>query len=525
MIRDSDIHYSEFARTLEGYALLDEIGGGSSSRVYSATDDRGRLYAVKIIPQAGVSVAARDRFFQEASILRTLDHAGTPRFVETGVTGARPIGLPYIVMDLIDGVPLRESVRATEHGVEETIRLVRRLCEVMQSVHESGVIHGDLKPGNILVRPDGQPVILDFGSARRLGDDPGPPSAPARPGTLRYAAPEMLTGDAKSIGVGCDVFSLGVVCFELLSHGQWPFESGGSFHEDSDAIRSHLPCRLSACRGEPAGPLDDILNHALRKNPTRRYRSMREFGDDLGRYLSTGTSKAPRTSRASELVSQLAECRRALVVLAVLCLLAVGTLSGWGLANARSERLAETREHASKLLSHGDVTSIAGRVAIGEEIEGWESHLAVEVYDRLGIEATRDGAFGEASRWHLLGLQRTAALYGDDHQFTLRAHQLVAESLLREGRADDAAAALRSVLSNYATSPRDALEYDPVTGTRLLRLYWTLGECLDQLGRPDEARSMLAQVYALQQFSQDPEHTDRIDTLNSLGRLQAAIVE
>lgn len=284
------------------YELLDRIGTGGMGTVWRArrADKRpDRVVALKLIRRGMDSRSALRRFRLEEQVLARLEHPNIARLYDGGATAE---GRPYLVMQYVEGAPIVEYAKHHDLTVEQRLELFRQVCDAVQYAHGSLVLHRDIKPSNIVVTDDGLPRLLDFGIAKILDDaDDAAVSitaTDARVLTPRYASPEQLRGERLSIAT--DVYSLGVVLFELLA-GCSPYRvDSGTRRElelailEQDPIkpssavmsRSDLPDRKRRAlarrlRGEP----DAICRMALQKEPASRYRSAQELGEDIHRHL------------------------------------------------------------------------------------------------------------------------------------------------------------------------------------------------------------------------------------------------
>ena len=287
------------------YEIVRAIGFGGMGAVYEAhrADDHFRKrVAVKLIKQGMDSELAVRRFRHERQILAGLDHRNIAGLLDGGLTDD---GRPYFVMEYVAGTPLTTFCNRDRLPVRARLQLFRQVVAAVQFAHQNLVVHRDLKPGNILVATDGTVKLLDFGIAKILGDDVDPDGAPLTRGGLRaltpeYSSPEMFRGEP--ITVAADVYSLGVVLFELLA-GRRPFRLAEMTLADLErAVLHDQPPRLSdvvtddhahdsgahsaADLGKSlAGEIDTIVTAALRKEPERRYHSADAFGQDIKRWL------------------------------------------------------------------------------------------------------------------------------------------------------------------------------------------------------------------------------------------------
>jgi eukaryotic-like serine/threonine-protein kinase len=296
-------------RRVGHYKVGEQIGAGGMGEVYRAfrDDDQYRKeVALKFVRagQFGSSVFAR--FKNERQILAGLDHPNLAKLLDGGATGE---GVPYLVMELIEGQPILEYCASRDLPIRQRLQLFLQVCSGVHYAHQHLVIHRDIKPQNILVTTDGIPKLLDFGIAKIVA--PGSEDSNLdrtltgfRPLTPRYASPEQIKGE--SMTTATDVYSLGVVLYELLT-GLSPYD----LHVDSaqdlsrvicekevtkpslSVIRTQRPFRSPAfsevspakLRKQLSGDLDNIVLMALRKEPSRRYVSVNDLQEDIRRHL------------------------------------------------------------------------------------------------------------------------------------------------------------------------------------------------------------------------------------------------
>ena len=240
--------------------------------------------AVKLIKRGMDTDGIVRAFRTERQILATLDHPNIARLLDGGTTDD---GRPYFVMDYVEGVPLDVYCDAHTLSILDRLKLFRIVCSAVHYAHQHGVIHRDLKPGNILVTPGGVPKLLDFGIAKVLNPELSSVTTGSTttglPLTPAYASPEQTRGEA--ITPVSDVYSLGVLLYELLT-GHRPYRlQGHSPQEFERVICQEAPRKPSTIRHRLAGDLDTIVLMALRKEPGQRYASVDHLSEDLRRYL------------------------------------------------------------------------------------------------------------------------------------------------------------------------------------------------------------------------------------------------
>jgi len=281
--------------TLGAYTLESVIGHGGMGSVWLARRSDGRFEgkaAVKLLNIALLGRGGEERFRREGRLLAKLTHSNIARILDAGVTDA---GQPYLVLEYVEGSAIDRY--CDDHGLDTEARL-KLFLDVMAAVghaHANLIVHRDIKPSNIHVTTDGIVKLLDFGIAKLIEDDARADSATVlthdgmRALTPEYAAPEQVLN--APITVATDVYSLGVLLYTLLC-GQHP--TADRTHSAPQFIRSLLetePVRLSAAVAPVKlkrlfrGDLDNIVAKALKKNPLERYASVKEFADDLRRYL------------------------------------------------------------------------------------------------------------------------------------------------------------------------------------------------------------------------------------------------
>jgi WD40 repeat protein/predicted Ser/Thr protein kinase len=265
---------------VEGFRIIERIGSGGMGTVYAAQQlEPARRVALKVLrPEAD-----RERFRSEVLALARLQHAGIAQILLSGEC-ATPMGnVPFLAMELIDGVPVDKFARALDEGAR--IELVIRVCEAVAHAHRRGIIHRDLKPNNILVTRAGQPKVLDFGLAMATDDSDDGFARQTRTGhlvgTLAYMSPEQAAGSRDMIDTRSDVYALGVLAYEILT-GRLP-------HSLDDLPLQRALRTLTD--DEPEAPPDlrgdlwVILRKALAKDPERRYGGAAALAADLRRYL------------------------------------------------------------------------------------------------------------------------------------------------------------------------------------------------------------------------------------------------
>jgi tetratricopeptide (TPR) repeat protein len=265
------------------YRILGEIGRGGMGVVLRAERADGeivRRVAIKLAGGRMFAPEAERRFIQERQILAALDHPHIVRLLDGGIAN----GQRYFVMELVDGIPITEFARS--QPLAERLRLMIDVCAAMHYAHQRLVLHRDLKPGNIIVNSDGQVKILDFGIAQMLqGDTPAglAQSTMIHPLSIACASPEQLRGEPLSLA--SDIYSLGVLLYELATGTNPRYRADGSFDENLRRALDDDPAPPSRVVGSLPRDLDAIVLKALAKRPEDRYASVAELQADLERLL------------------------------------------------------------------------------------------------------------------------------------------------------------------------------------------------------------------------------------------------
>ena len=324
--------------TIGPYRLIRELGRGGMGVVHLAEKD-GRTFALKLLAAGAVSPEMRERFRLEAEILERLHHDGIARVVEVGeLIGAGGVPQPWIAMEHVQGEPLHEYAERAGLGLEQRLRLLAMVCDAVQHAHAHGVVHRDLKPANILVREDGRPVVLDFGVARLTGGDERPTELATRTGQLlgtpQYMSPEQVQAEPAGITPASDVYSLGIIAYELCA-GRLPYQASSvSLHRAIVTILTVEPPPLGSVDRRFRGPLERVVSKALEKVPADRYPDAGAFAEDLRRRLA-GRPVRARGPRLSRRVLRWSRGRRRVIAAGLMLLFAGLLAAAWVLGTGR----------------------------------------------------------------------------------------------------------------------------------------------------------------------------------------------
>lgn len=535
------------------YRILEELGHGGMGTVYlaeRADDAYDARVAIKLI-RGGV--ASRDqirRFKAERQILASLNHPNIGRLLDGGTT---PDGLPYVVMEAIEGEPIDEYCDRLQLSVRDRIHLFRTVCDAVAYAHRNLVVHRDIKPGNILVTADGVPKLLDFGIAKLVEPGAGGNTRTAVAMTPAYASPEQVRGEA--VTTSTDVYALGTVLYELLTgRPAHRFETGtpGEIErviclegperpstavsrewtttDGSDRTKPGPPGvagrhDVSRLRHQLSGDLDTIVMMALRKEPERRFQSVEAFSHDLANFLLDLPVSARAESVRYRLSKFVARHRAGVMGVAAATLVVVSLVAfyTWRLADERDRaRIEATKaetmaDFLAGLFNIDDRSPVAGAAVTARELldRGVETISELDdaevrgdlllsmadAYDNLGL-------FDQATPLYRESEALSVAVLGADAPETSAVRTALANNLWERGDYAAADSVFQVAIPGFSEHPE---QFAAALSNR--------GRALMRLGRLDEARASYEEALGLQDDLPGDRRPSRAVILSTLGQI------
>jgi serine/threonine protein kinase/Tfp pilus assembly protein PilF len=527
--------------TVGAYRLIEPLGRGGMGEVYLGERADG-LYeqkvAVKLVKRGMDSVEILRRFARERRILARLEHPGIARILDGGETSD---GRPYFVMERVEGEAITDYCRARGVPLEDRLRLIASCCDAADAAHRGLVVHRDLKPSNILVTPDGQVKLLDFGIAKLLGEEEGEMHLTRlgeRVITPAYAAPEQILGGGVTIAT--DVFALGVVLYELLTgalpydrRATTPHELASRVERESAERPSTVARRTTEADGADRKPqrwvrrlrgdLDTITMKALAHEPERRYPSAAALAEDLRRYLTSRPVEARPDSRSYRLRKfvmrhRLGVAASGVVAAAVLVALAV-SLAQTAAARRESKRAAAAQAYLTSLFEQIDPARSAGSApTVRDLLERGSKRLDRELAQQPELRAEMDALLGQVfdqlalpdqgeAHWRR-ALETRRALFGPGDARTAKVKKGLAISLARQARYAEAEPLFKELLER-AEALGDKRE--------LASMLLNYGNQKLQTGGYAASGALLERAVALLGSAGNPDRRALAKALNNLG--------
>jgi len=507
--------------TIGRYRIVRLIGEGGMGAVYEAEQDQPRrTVALKVIKPGLASPELLRRFAQEAQALGRLQHPGIAQIYDAGTADTGYGSQPYFAMEFIRGAALRDYADGRHLGVRERLQLMVKICDAVHHAHQRGLIHRDLKPGNIIVDETGQPKILDFGVARVTDSDTQATMATdvgQLVGTLNYMSPEQVLADPLDIDTRSDVYALGVILYELLS-GRLPYQISKRLHEAMQTIREEDPSRLSTIDRRYRGDIETIAAKALEKDKTRRYSSAAELAADITHYLKDEPIIAQPPTTSYQL-QKFARRHKALVggMAAVFVVLVAGVVvSTWQAIRAGRAEAAAVQER--------DRAAAAERVAVQQRDRATTAERAAtsardEAVTARGIAVAAEGQATEQRDRALAEKQRA-----DTESATAKAvTEFLQKNLFEQvtggtGRGAASDLSVSGALDRTAARIDGAFAGQPVVEAGVRE---AVGNAYMGLSLWDKATTQFDRAVAIRRRVQGAEDPDTLKTLRRLAAVDA----
>jgi eukaryotic-like serine/threonine-protein kinase len=546
------------------YKIIRELGKGGMGAVYlamRADDEYQKRVAIKLVRRGMDSDYVLSRFRHERQILASLDHPNIARFLDGGATVE---GLPYFVMEYIEGQPIDKYCDENRLTTVERLRLFQTVCSAVHYAHQNLIVHRDLKPGNILVTADGTAKLMDFGIAKLLnpnlyGRTLVPTALAFRLMTPDYASPEQVKGN--TITTASDVYSLGVLLYELLTgHRPYQFKSytpqeiervicQEQPEKPSTAVNrvetTPTPDGIAGVRITPelvsrtregqldklkkklAGDLDNIVLMAMRKEPLRRYLSVEQFSEDIRRHLEGLPCIARRDTFAYRTGKFM---RRNKIAVAVATAFVILTLASAVLIIRQSIRAARERDKAQQvsaflveLFNVSDPGEARGNSVTAREIlDKGAARVERELADQPEVQATLMNTIGQV--YAKLGLYEAALPLYEKALQTRR--QTAGEESAEYAESLNSLAMFYRAKSDYSTAEqlsRQALAIRRrVLGkehSEVARSLNNLAHTLALKGNTQEAELLFREALAMHRKVSGDEHNELVITMNNFALL------
>jgi predicted Ser/Thr protein kinase len=497
-MRDGDGPLPWMPGNIGRYRVLRLLGEGGMGVVYEAEQEQPRrTVALKVIKPGLASPEVLRRFAQESEALARLQHPGIAQIYEAGTadTGFGP--QPYFAMELIRGHSLRDYAEEHRLNTRQRLELMVKICEAVQHAHQRGLIHRDLKPGNILVDETGQPKILDFGVARVTDSD----AQATRQtdlgqlvGTLAYMSPEQVLADPLELDTRSDVYALGVILYELLA-GRLPYHLSRQPHEAVQTIREEDPAPLSSISRNYQGDIQTIVAKALEKEKARRYGSAAGLASDIRHYLADEPITA-RPASASYQLKKFARRHKALVAAAaVVFAVLVGGIVASTREAARARQAEQTAQAVNDFLQNDLLAQASADTQAGPNTKPDRDLKVRTALDRaaakIGGKFARQPVVEASIRQTIGTTYRDLGLYTEAQRQMERALEL-RRRVLGESHLD--------TLSSMG---------------KLGEIYWFEG-------RFPQAEALYMRALDIGRRVRGEEHPDSLDILSGLGRVYNA---
>lgn len=541
---------------ITNYEILEKIGEGGMAKVFLAKRNDGKLeqtLALKLLKRGLDTDKILQRFEYEKQILASLQHANLAQIYDAGISQE---GLPYFVMEYVEGLPLLEYCQENQLTVSQRLAIFKQICEVLQYAHQNLIIHRDLKPSNILVNQNGQVKLLDFGIAKILKEDePELTQTGNFLLTPNYASPEQLLG--QKVSTQSDIYQLGIVLHELLV-GEKPIYFGKSiqkWHENietlspdslssswdklesskQESIAKERQAKLSELKQILRGDLANIPLKCLEKKPKLRYQSVGQLQEDLERYEKNLPLLARKPSRTYQIQKYIQRNKVAVFfsVLLILSLFLGIVMTAWQAqiayqnqqkAEQQQKRAERISEFLIKLFKSPDPRNPLGKgkditlreflgsniLNLEEELKN-EPELQLELLGIVGDLYDNLSYYQESKTLEEKLLTRYQKVYGEKSEQYLRSKLRIIKSTYNLGNVAKSDTLYQDILKEYKQNKN--LRYAKILNEYALFLQVAKGN----FPTSDSILSIAEEIYIQKK---DTLNNDFAELLSSQGSLK-----
>lgn len=518
--------FPKVGERLGAWELLKPLEAGGMGVVYlgrRADDVYDQQVAIKLVRPVHLLAAAEfrrqliNRFEDERNILAKMSHPNVARILDGGTTGA---GIPYLVMEFVDGVPLTDYCKQQQLDVPARLKLFCKVCDGVQEAHRHLIVHRDLKPDNILVGANGEPRLLDFGIAKILEQEPLPGDGKRHTSlsamTPAYASPEQVRQEA--LTTSSDVYSLGVMLYQLIA-GVRPYELGGLRPAEAEHVVCDFqpePMRRMLDRAaldeverrrrrtQVTADLERIVAKAMHKEAARRYGSAQELADDIRRYLKGRPVLAHPDSAAYRIGKFVRRHRWGVLAasLALAAVLASAAVALWQAEQARraASDMVRINNVLMEVLRASDPFNSGSDISLSQAVDDASARVDIQLADRpdlasqvrfaLGYSMISRNRLGAAERELTRALRESRQAFGEEAPQTLRVREGIAQLRKEQDRPDEAHDILEGIVS---TLEARGLQADPLYYVALNNL----GDILIRQEKYAEADELFRRAQAL----------------------------
>jgi tetratricopeptide (TPR) repeat protein len=515
-LRGSRTHWANLPE-VPGCDRIVEIRRGGQGVIYRARQiSTNRTVAIKVLSGGHfASHASRFRFQREIEFVARLRHPHIVRVYESGVT---PEGFLYFVMEYVEGRPVDDPGLEHAGHIRKTLTLFTRICEAVQHAHQHGIIHRDLKPSNILIDQSGAPHILDFGIAKVVTDmtveeeDPVTVSRTGQfIGSLAWASPEQIEASPERTDLRADVYSLGVILYQLLT-GRLPHEISKNLRHTLEEIVTAAPRRPRTLRRDVPGDVETVMLKCLAKSAAHRYQTAGEVGRDIQRFLRGEPIRAKADHLGYVVRKALARHKAVALLMAFMLVLIVGfavfmavlyrhTKEAEGAARENLVRAEAVQDFLQDMIASADpclspqtsgaIRQIVDRAAVNLG-DRFDSHPDVEAELRyiMGSACAHLGRIDEAEVHYRRALALLESIHEGSHPEVAKVLCGLAPVMIGRGLFDDAEAVLQRALAIQRSLAS-------VEDTSIARCLLYLGELRAAQSRAEEAQEIFKRAYAI----------------------------